>query len=103
MALGRTRFKEKYDINIGLKRDEFSTARQKKEHFMLVEKFVFNELTVKYPFVSETPTLKDIEKEIIMVTTEWDSVGKKEYSSWQNVANYTNISKCILDRWIYCN
>ena len=103
MALGRTRFKEKYDINIGLKRDELSTARQKKEQFMLMEKFVFNELTVKYPFVSETPTLKDIEKEIIMVTTEWDSVGKKEYSSCQNLANYTNISKCILDRWIYCN
>ena len=37
------------------------------------------------------------------MTTEWDSVGKKEYSSWQNLANYTNISKCILDRWIYCN
>ena len=60
---------------------------------MLVEKFVFNESTVKYRFVSETPTLKDIEKEIIMVTTEWDSIGKKEYSSWQNLANYTNISK----------
>ena len=40
---------------------------------------------------------------VIMVTTEWDSVGKKEYSSWLNLANYTNISKCILDRWIYCN
>ena len=38
-----------------------------------------------------------------MATTEWDSVGKKEYSSWLNLANYTNISKCILDRWIYCN
>ena len=97
------RFKEKYDINIGLKRDELSTARQKKEQFILVDKFVFNELTVKYPFVSEMPTLKDIEKEIIMATTEWDSVGKKEYSSWLNLANYTNISKCILDRWIYCN
>ena len=98
------RFKEKYDINIGLKRDELSTARQKKEQFILVDKFVCNELTVKYPFVSETPTLKDIEKEIIiMATTEWDSVGKKEYSSWLNLANYTNISKCILDRWIYCN
>ena len=70
---------------------------------MLVDNFVFNELTVKYPFVPETPTLKDIEKEIIIVTTELDSVGKKEYSSWQNLANYTNISKCILDRWIYCN
>ena len=80
-----------------------STARQKKEQFILVGKFVFTELTVKYPFVSETPTLKDIEKEIIMATTEWDSVGKKEYSSWLNLANYTNISKCILDRWIYCN
>ena len=98
------RFKDKYDINIGLKRDELSTARQKKEQFMLVDKFVCNELTVKYPFVSETPTLKDIEKEInIMTTTEWDSVRKKEYSSWLNLANYTNISKCILDRWIYCN
>ena len=97
------RFKEKYDINIVLKRVEFSTARQKKEQFMLVEKFVFNELTVKYPFVPETPTLKDIEKEIIMVTTERDSVGKKEYSTWLNLANYTNISKCFLDRWIYCN
>ena len=97
------RFKEKYDINIGLKRDELSTARQKKEQFILVDKIVFNELTVKYPFVSETPTLKDIEKEIIMATTEWDSVGKKEYSSWLYLANYTNISKCILDRWIYCN
>ena len=75
------RFKEKYDIDIGLKRDELSTARQKKEQFILVDKFVFNELTVKYLFVSETPTLKDIEKEIIMATTEWDSVGKKEYSS----------------------
>ena len=73
------RFKDKYDINIGLKRDELSTARQKKEQFMLVDKFVCNELTVKYPFVSETPTLKDIEKEIIiMTTTEWDSVRKKE-------------------------
>ena len=81
------RFKEKYDINIGLKRDGFSTARQKKEQFMLVEKFVFNKLTVRYLFVSETPTLKDIEKEIIMVTTEWDSVGKKENSSWLNLAN----------------
>ena len=91
------RFKEKYDINIGLKRDEFSTACQKKEQFMLVEKFVFNELTVKYLCVSETPTLKDIKKEVIMLTTEWDSVGKKEYSSWQNLANYTNVSKCILD------
>ena len=60
-------------------------------------------LTVKYLFVSETPTLNDIEKEIIIVTTEWHSVVKKEYSSWQNLANYTNISKCILDRWIYCN
>ena len=98
------RFKDKYDINIGLKRDELGTARQKKEQFMLVDKFVCNELTVKYPFVSETPTLKDIEKEInIMTTTEWDSVRKKEYSSWLNLANYTNISKCILDRWIYCN
>ena len=58
---------------------------------MLVVNFVFKELTVKYPFVSKTPTLKDIEKEIIIVTTEWDSVGKKEYSSWQNLANYTNI------------
>ena len=103
MARDIARFKEKYDINIGLKRDELSTARQKKEQFILVDKFVFNELTVKYPFVSETPTLKDIEKEIIMATTEWDSVGKKEYSSWLNFANYTNISKCILDRWIYCN
>ena len=45
------RFKEKYDINIGLKRDELSTARQKKEQFILVDKFVFNELTVKYPSV----------------------------------------------------
>ena len=96
-------FKEKYDNNIGLKRDEFSAARQKKEQFMLVVNFVVNELTVKYPFVSETPTLKDIEKEIIIVTTKWDSVGKKEYSSWQNLANYTDISKCILDRWINCN
>ena len=84
---------EKYDINIGLKRDELSSARQKKEQFILVDKFVCNELTVKYPFVSETPTLKDIKKEIIMATTEWDSVGKKEYSSWLNLANYTNISK----------
>ena len=57
-----TRFKEKCDINIGLKRDEVSAACQKKEQFMLVD-FVFNELTVKYPFVSETPTLKDIEKD----------------------------------------
>ena len=66
---------------------------------MLGDNFVFNELTVKYPFVSETPSLKDIEKEIIiMTTTEWDSVRKKEYSSWLNLANYTNISKCILDR-----
>ena len=87
-------FKEKYDINIGLEQDEFSMARQKKEQFMLVDKFVFNELTVKYLFVSETPKLKDIEKEIIIVTTEWDSVGKKEYSSRQHKH---------LDRWIYCN
>ena len=78
-------------------------TRLKKEQFMLVDNFVFKELIVKYCFVSETPTLKDIEKEIIIVTTEWDSVGKKEYSSLQNLANYTNISKCILDRWIYCN
>ena len=28
-----------------------------------------NELTVKYPFISETPTLKDIKKEIIIMTT----------------------------------
>ena len=97
------RFKEKYDINIGLKQDECSVARQKKEQFMLLDNFVFKELTVKYLFVSETPTLKDIEKEIIIVTTEWDSVGKKKYSSWQNLANHTNISKCILDRWIYLN
>ena len=41
------RFKEKYDINIGLKRDEVSVARQKKEQFMLVDNFVFNVLTVK--------------------------------------------------------
>ena len=97
------RFKEKYDINIGLKRDEVSAARQKKEQVMLVDNFVFNKLTVNYPFVSDTPTLKDIEKEIIRVTTESDSVGKKEYSSWQGLANYRNISKCVLDRWIYCN
>ena len=97
------RFKEKYDINIGLKRDELSMARQKKEQFILVDKFVFNELTVKYPFVSETPTLKDFEQDIIIATTEWDSVGKKEYSLWLNLANYTNISNCILDIWIYCN
>ena len=99
------RFNEKYDINIGLKRDAviISVARQKNEQFMLVNNFVLKVLTVKYPFVSEPPTLKYIEKEIVRVTTEWDSVGKKKYSSWQNLANYTNISKCILDRWIYCN
>ena len=72
------RFKEKYDIDIGLKRDQFSTARQKKEQFMLVDNFVFNELTVKYLFVSETPTLKDIEKEIIIVTMYREQPGDAE-------------------------
>ena len=70
---------------------------------MLVDNFVLHVLTVKYPFASETTTLKVIEKEIVIVTTEWDSIGKKEHSSWQNSANYTNISKYISDRWIYCN
>ena len=109
-----SRFKEKYDIIIGLKQYEVnvqmegapsntSTARPKKEQFMLVDNLVFSILTVKYPFVNETPTLKDIDKEILMVKTECDSVTNMEYRLWQNLANYTSIIKSILDRWIYCN
>ena len=41
-----------------------SAASQRKEQLMLVDNFVFNNLIVKYPFVNETPTSKDIEKEI---------------------------------------
>ena len=109
-----SRFKEKYDIIIGLKQYEVnvqmegapsntSAARQKKEQFMLVYNFVFNSLTVKYPFINETPTLKDIENEILRVTTECDLVANKEYCLWPNLADHTIISKSISDRWIYCN
>ena len=70
---------------------------------MLVDNFVFNILTVKYPFVNETPTLKDIENEILRVMTECDRVANKEYRLWQNLAYYTIISKSISDRWIFCN
>ena len=65
-----------------------SAARPKKEQFMLVDNFVFNILTVKYPFVNETPTLKDIENKILRITTEFDRVANKEYCSWHNLADY---------------
>ena len=80
-----------------------SAARPKKEQFMLVDNFLFNILTVKYPFVNETPTLKDIENEILRMTTEFDRVANKEYRSWHYLADYTSISKSVLDRWIYSN
>ena len=54
-----------------------SAARPEKEQFMLVDSFVFNILSVKYPFLDETPTLKDIEKEILRMTTEFDRVVNK--------------------------
>ena len=37
------------------------------------------------------------------MTTEFDHVANKEYRSWHDMADYTSISKSILDRWIYCN
>ena len=109
-----SRFKEKYDIIIGLKREGVyvpmagapssnSAARPKKEQFMLVDNFVFNILTVKYTFLDETPTLQDIENEILRMKTECDRVANTEYRSWHNLADYTSISKSILDRLIYCN
>ena len=70
---------------------------------MLVDNFVFNILTVKYLYVNETPTLNNIENEILRVMTECDCVANKEYRLWQNLADYTIISKSISDRWIYCN
>ena len=80
-----------------------SAAGEKKAQFMLVDNFVCNVLTVKYPFLAETPALKDIEKGIIKVMTECDSLANKEYRLLQNLDNYTSICKSILDRRIYCN
>ena len=42
-----------------------------------MDNFVSNVLSVKHPFIDETSTLKDIEKEIVRFITECDSVATR--------------------------
>lgn len=121
-----TRFEEKYELG-GLMRDMKGSRRQdvgiqpdqkvcspssgsgaenqRKTQTRLVESFVRNVVTQKYPFLQAPPCLKDIEKEveIHMNMCGTKSQQDQEYQLWTSVSKDKTFFKKIKDRWEYCN
>ena len=116
-----TRFREKY-MQLGLHKNECNSenskvndhhetplglkpgvagsdaANQKKTQTRLVDDFVCNDLSEKYPFMNELPTVKQIGIQMTKSNTS-----AKDYELWRVLALDSSFPKKIKDRWEYCN
>ena len=89
-----------HETPLGLKLGvaESDAANQKKAQTRLVDDFVCNDLSEKYPFMNEPPTVKQIEIQMTKSNTS-----AKDYELWRVLALDSSFPKKIEDHWEYCN